>query len=203
MLNKPITGRFFKVLALMVHYRLELRYRPFPMSSKNHHFEIKVKAKTLAKVSFICMRITLYTDVYRLAVNKSPAVYTLSPALDGLWRENRGSVNRLYENKSNHFHVKGFALTLACSRLRDSLVRGDLESGRGRVFPTIWEPGAGYTHPRFEREDSGHSEIFERKQVHTKRSKRRFITHIIEGSIKNCTSRDVKKHRFTREPRFL
>ena len=183
----------------MVNYRLELGYRPFPMSSKNHHFQLNC----LAKVSFICMRISLFTDVYRLAVSKSPAVYTLSPALDGLWRENRGSVNRLYENKSNHFHVKGFALTLACSRLRDSLVRGDLESGRGRVFPTIWEPGAGYTHPRFEREDSGHSEIFERKQVHTKRSKRRFITHIIEGSIKNCTSRDVKKHRFTREPRFL
>ena len=30
-----------------------------------------------------------------LAVNKSPAVYILSPALDGLRRENRGSVNRL------------------------------------------------------------------------------------------------------------
>ena len=30
-----------------------------------------------------------------LAVNKTPAVYILSPALDGLWRENRGSVNRL------------------------------------------------------------------------------------------------------------
>ena len=29
------------------------------------------------------------------AVNKSPAVYILSRALDGLWRENRGSVNRL------------------------------------------------------------------------------------------------------------
>ena len=105
------------------------------------------------------MRISLYTDVYRLAVSKSPAVYTLSPALDGLWREKRGSVNRLYENKINNFHVKGFALTLACSRLRDSLVRGDWESGRGRVFPTIWEPGTGYTHPRFETEDSGHSEM--------------------------------------------
>ena len=126
----------------MVNYRLELGYRPFPMSSKNHHFQLNC----LAKVSFICMRISLFTDVYRLAVSKSPAVYTLSPALDGLWRENRGSVNRLYENKSNHFHVKGFALTLACSTLRDSLVRGDLESGRDRVFPTIWEPGAGYTH---------------------------------------------------------
>ena len=30
-----------------------------------------------------------------LAVNKSPAVYILSPALEGLWKENRGSVNRL------------------------------------------------------------------------------------------------------------
>ena len=36
----------------------------------------------------------LYTIA--LAVNKSPAVYILSPGLDGLWRENRGSVNRLY-----------------------------------------------------------------------------------------------------------
>ena len=31
-----------------------------------------------------------------LAVDKSPAVYILSPGLDGLCRENRGSVNRLY-----------------------------------------------------------------------------------------------------------
>ena len=30
-----------------------------------------------------------------LAVNKSPAVYILSPALERLWRENRGSVNKL------------------------------------------------------------------------------------------------------------
>ena len=30
-----------------------------------------------------------------LAVNKSPSVYILSPALDGLWRENKGSVKRL------------------------------------------------------------------------------------------------------------
>ena len=30
-----------------------------------------------------------------LAVKTSPAVYILSPALDGLWREYRGSVNRL------------------------------------------------------------------------------------------------------------
>ena len=33
-----------------------------------------------------------------LAVNKSPAVYILLPALDGLQRENRGSVNRLNES---------------------------------------------------------------------------------------------------------
>ena len=89
------------------------------------------------------MRISLYTDVYRLAVNKSPAVYTLSPALDRLWRENRGSVNRLYENKNNH---------------------GNKSTQKGQ------------------KEDS---------------------LHIIEGSIKNCTSRDVKKHRFTPEPRLL
>ena len=158
---------------------MELGCRPFPMSSKNHQF-LHFHVNCLAKVSCICMRISLYTDVYRLAVNKSPAVYTLSPALDGLWRENRGSVNRLYENKNNNFHVKGFALTLACSRLRDSLVHGDRESGRGRVFPTIWEPGTGYTHPRFEREDSGHSEMakfLKGNKSTKKRSKRRFTIY--------------------------
>ena len=31
---------------------------------------------------------------FALAVNKSPAVYLLSRALEGLWRENRGAVNR-------------------------------------------------------------------------------------------------------------
>ena len=36
---------------------------------------------------------------FALAVNKSPAVYILSPALDGLWRENRGSVYRLGSRK--------------------------------------------------------------------------------------------------------
>ena len=35
---------------------------------------------------------------FTLAVNKSPAVYILSPALDRLWRENRVSVNRLVEH---------------------------------------------------------------------------------------------------------
>ena len=151
------------------------------------------------------MRISLYTDVYRLAVNKSPAVYTLSPVLDRLWRENRGSVNRLYENKNNHVHVKGFALSLACSRLRDSLVRVDWDSGRRRVFPTIWEPGTGYTHHRFETEDSGHSEMakFLKGNKSTQKGQKEDSLHIIEGSIKNCTSRDVKKHRFTPEPRLL
>ena len=44
----------------------------------------------------------LYTIA--LAVNKSPAVYILSPGLDGLWRENRGSVNRLCRNPiTNNF----------------------------------------------------------------------------------------------------
>ena len=36
-----------------------------------------------------------YLENSALTANKSPAVYILSPALDGLWRENRGSVNRL------------------------------------------------------------------------------------------------------------
>ena len=31
---------------------------------------------------------------FALAVNKSPAVYLLSRALEGLWRENRGAVNK-------------------------------------------------------------------------------------------------------------
>ena len=44
----------------------------------------------------------LYTIA--LAVNKSPAVYIISPGLDGLWRENRGSVNRFCRNPiTNNF----------------------------------------------------------------------------------------------------
>ena len=34
-----------------------------------------------------------YLENSVLTVNKFPAVYILSPALDGLWRENRGSLN--------------------------------------------------------------------------------------------------------------
>jgi len=33
-----------------------------------------------------------------LVVKESPAVYILSPALDGLGRENKGFVNRLLKN---------------------------------------------------------------------------------------------------------
>ena len=36
--------------------------------------------------------------------NKCPADYILSPALDGLWRENRGSVNRLAWNRRQKSH---------------------------------------------------------------------------------------------------
>ena len=39
---------------------------------------------------------TTTTTLLALAINKSPALYILSPALDGLWREDRGSVNRLW-----------------------------------------------------------------------------------------------------------
>ena len=41
-----------------------------------------------------------------LAVKKSPAVYILSPALDGLWREYRGSVNRLSSIGSRTFRFQ-------------------------------------------------------------------------------------------------
>ena len=42
-------------------------------------------------------KIFFSTDPYpfALTVNKSPAVYILSPAFYGLWRESKGSVNRL------------------------------------------------------------------------------------------------------------
>ena len=39
-----------------------------------------------------------------LAVNESPAVYILSRALDGLWRKNRRSVNRLQYRMSIFLH---------------------------------------------------------------------------------------------------
>ena len=145
----------------------------------------------------------LACNAYRLAVNKSPAVSTLSPALDGLWRENRGSVNRLYENENNHFHFKGFALTLACSSHRDSLVRGDWESGCGRVFPTVWEPGTGYTHPRFKREDSGHSEMakfLKGKKSTQKKAKRRFT--IYAGAQVPLRPSELIKWRTQTEERF-
>ena len=48
----------------------------------------------------------------RLLLNKSPAVYILSRALDGLSRENGGSVNRLL---LSHFNVFRFAFTTSCS----------------------------------------------------------------------------------------
>ena len=60
----------------------------------------------LGKASFSCSQrcpqtlFFLFSHHYplALAVNKSPAVYILSPALIGLWKENKGSVNRLIEH---------------------------------------------------------------------------------------------------------
>ena len=51
-------------------------------------------------VVFIIFLFVLFENISELAsearaVNKSPVVYILSLALDGLSRENRGSVNRL------------------------------------------------------------------------------------------------------------
>ena len=57
-----------------------------------------------------------------LAVNKSPAVYILSPALDGLWGENRGSVNRLTQTLTHCNRVK-FRLTCILIYSSPKLVR--------------------------------------------------------------------------------
>ena len=69
----------------------------------------------LGKASFSCSQRCLQTVYFllpplhhyplALVVNKSPAVYILSPALDGLWRENRGSVNRLNLGRIDSFVV--------------------------------------------------------------------------------------------------
>ena len=42
------------------------------------------------------------------SINKSPAVYILSPAPDGLWRENRGSVTRLGSQLLQAFNLTMF-----------------------------------------------------------------------------------------------
>ena len=57
-----------------------------------------------------------------LAVIKSPAVYILSPALDGLWRENRRSVNRLNQTLTHCNRVK-FRLTCILIYSSPNLVR--------------------------------------------------------------------------------
>ena len=59
-----------------------------------------------------------------VAINKSPAVYILSPGLDGLWRENRGSVNRL--------------LTLAFYFFLGWQFLGGGDKGRGQMPHPLW-----------------------------------------------------------------
>ena len=63
------------------------------------------------------MSIFLFPHHYplALAVNKSLAVYILSPVLDGLWRENRGSLNRLTDFSPNQLLPKNINdLSLLC-----------------------------------------------------------------------------------------
>ena len=56
---------------------------------------------------------------FRKHRHKSPAVYILSPALHGLWRENSGSVNRLLLSSCFKIALTG-RKGVACSRLSDS-----------------------------------------------------------------------------------
>ena len=65
---------------------------PFPFPFK------RLPRRLVIQLQFLQFRLFSHfptTTPLALAVNKSPAVYILSPALDGLSRENRGSVNRL------------------------------------------------------------------------------------------------------------
>ena len=54
-----------------------------------------------------------------LAANKSPAIYNLSPAPDGLWRENRGSVASValdYESARKRLGTRQHADKVSCPR---------------------------------------------------------------------------------------
>ena len=68
-----------------------------------------------------------------LAVNKSPAVYILSRALDGLWRENRGSDNGLLTTPLTS--VKGIA-----KRLRIWLHLWRASKVKSKLIPYLTQP---------------------------------------------------------------
>ena len=58
-----------------------------------------------------------------LAVNKSPAGYIISPALDGLWRENRRSMNRLRKILSSHHLLEKSFFSKISIGVRDWITR--------------------------------------------------------------------------------
>ena len=70
----------------------------FSFRSFQKHRQVKWACKNEHRAQERKIKIFFFPHPYPLvlAVNKSPAVYSLSPTLDGVWRENRGSVNRLF-----------------------------------------------------------------------------------------------------------
>ena len=70
----------------------------FSFRSFQKHWRVKWARENERRAQERKIKIFFFPHPYPLvlAVNKSPAVYSLSPALDGVWRENRGSVNRLF-----------------------------------------------------------------------------------------------------------
>ena len=90
--------RFLPVLACKQTFVLACKQTLFYFSFRSFqkHWRVKWARKNERRERKI--KIFFFPHLYPLvlAVNKSPAVYSLSAALDGLWRENRGSANRLF-----------------------------------------------------------------------------------------------------------
>ena len=92
--------------------RLRVLRDLFSQSERRMHFpqkQVSVAPKDVYRPS-----IFFFPHPYflALAVNKSLVVYILSRALDGLWRENRGSVNRLHQSQTLSSSLLRYTTTL-------------------------------------------------------------------------------------------
>ena len=85
----PVKSSMFSYNRIGNHVRVK---RSVDCTQTLFYFSFRFFSKTS-----VCARASFFPHPYpfALAVNKSPAVYILSRALDWLWRENRGTVNRL------------------------------------------------------------------------------------------------------------